>query len=211
MSPSLSHTFQRRYWTLVFRFATKERVAGVPVGTLLSEHPQRELMAKTRAAVALIAELDPRQLDRLKRLVAGVFVFDETGPLGAWMEGPRLIRLNEAFIAAPDTSIAEVASTIVHETTHAWLEARGFAYQADRRRRIEAICFRAGAAFARRLPDGAALATDYEERAAGVLAQSDRDWSDAAFLERGSARLRALYVPEWFVQWYVRRWNRRAA
>jgi hypothetical protein len=184
---------------------------GVPVGTLLPEYPRKELVAKARAALQLVAEFDPRQLDRVRQLVAGVFIFDDTGPLGAWMSGPRLIRLNEKFVAAPDTSDAEVAATIVHETTHAWLEAQGFEYRAERRRRIEAICFRAEAAFARRLPDGAALASAYEERAARVLAQLDSDWSDAAFLAKDSARLRALQVPEWVVEWYVRRRSRRAA
>jgi hypothetical protein len=207
----LSRTFQRHYWSLVFRFAAKEQVAGVPVATLLPERPRLELAAKSRAALGLIAEFDPRQLRRLKQLVAGVFIFDDTGPVGAWMREPRLIRLNEKFVAAPDTADAEVAATIVHETTHAWLEARGFVYRADRRRRLEAICFRAEAAFARRLPDGSALANYYEERAAGVLAQSDADWSDAAFHASDVARLRALHAPEWIVEWIARRRGRRAA
>jgi hypothetical protein len=207
----LSRTYQRRYWSLVFRFAAKVKVLGVPVGTLFAEHPRSELFSKTRAALALISEFDPRQLHRLQRLVAGIFIFDETGPLGAWMRGPKLIRLNEAYIASLDTTDADVAATIVHETMHAWLEARGFEYRAERRRRMEAICFRAEAAFARRLPDGEALGNYYEERAAEVLAQSDGDWSDVAFLEMHVARLRALNMPEWVVEWFARRGGRRAA
>jgi hypothetical protein len=195
----------------VFRLAKKERFAGVPVGTIAPEYPRNELIGKTRAALDLLAEFDPRSLHRLRRLVAGVFIFDETGPWGAWMRGPRLIRLNERYVAAPATTDADVAATIVHETTHAWLESLGFTYRAERRPRIEAICHRAEAALARRLPNGAALASYCEERAAAVLSQSDADWSDAAFLKKDATRLRALYVPEWLVEWYVRRRSRRAA
>jgi hypothetical protein len=207
----LSQTYQRRYWTLVFRFAAKEHLCGVTVGTLLPLHPRSELLARTRAAIEIIARFDPRQHDRLKRLVAGVFIFDETGALGEWQRGPRLIRLNEAFVAAPDTTDAQVAGTIVHETTHAWLEARGFTYRVERRRRIEAICYRAEAAFARRIPDGIELVSYYEERAKQVLTQTDGEWSDAAFLARDMARLRALSFPEWLVKWFVRHRRRRAA
>ena len=97
-------------------------------------------MTRTRAALNLIAEFDSRQLNRVRRLTAGIFIFDDTGPLGAWIGGPRLIRLNEAYVALPASTDAEVAPTILHETTHAWLEARGFAYRVEHRRRIEAIC-----------------------------------------------------------------------
>jgi hypothetical protein len=207
----LSQTYQRRYWGLVFRFARKERVAGVLVGTLFPKLPRTQLVTRTRAALNLIAEFDSRQLDRLRRLTAGIFIFDDTGPLGAWMRAPRLIRLNEAYVAAPATTDAEIAATIVHETTHAWLEARGFAYRAERRRRIEAICYRAEASFVRRLPEGSVLASEYEECRARVLAESDDHWSDAAFYEKNMARARALGVPEWLLAWSARRRKRRAA
>jgi hypothetical protein len=183
----------------------------VLVGTLFPELPRTRLMTRTCAALNLIAEFDPRQLDRLRRLTAGVIIFDDTGPLGEWMREPRLIRLNEAYVAAPATMDSEVAATIVHEVTHAWLEARGFAYRLEHRRRIEAICYRAEAAFARRLPEGAALASKYEERRARVLAQADDDWSDAAFYEKTLVRARALGAPECLLAWSARRRKRRAA
>jgi hypothetical protein len=211
VSPRLSQSFQRRYWNLVFSFASKVPLAGVPIGTLLPQHPRSELLAKMRAAVELIAKFDPAQLDRFQRHVRHVLIFDLPGALGTWVRGPKLILLSEAFVAASDSSDAEVAATIVHETTHAWMEARGFVYQAERRRRIEAICYRAEAKFARRLPDGEALASSYDERAARVLAQSDSDWSDAAFLEKDLARLRTLYIPEWLAERFLRRKTRRVA
>ena len=206
----LNRNYQRHYWNLVFRLASRERVAGIIIGTLLPLFPRDRLLAKTSAALELIAQFDPRQFDRLRHLAGGIFIFDETGSLGTWLRGSRLIRLNEAFVAAPDTTDAEVAGTIVHETTHAWLEARGFAYHAERRRRIEAICYRAEAAFARRLPDGATLANYYEERAKDMLAQTDDELSDAALLARDVARLRTLGSPEWFVKWLAQRRSRAA-
>ena len=180
------------------------------VGTFFPEHPQSALVAKMRSTLELIAKYDPRQLNRLHRFVSGVLLFELIGSLGTWVEPPKLILLNEAFVAAPETTDAQIAATIVHETTHAWLEARGFAYGAGRRRRIESICYRVQATFARRLPDGFALASYYEERSAGVAAQSDDEWSDSALIAREAARLRALHVPQWFVRLYG--WlTRRAA
>jgi hypothetical protein len=206
----LIQAYRRHYWGALFRFASKEQLAGVTVGTMFPEHPRSALVAKMRAALAMIAEYDLRALNRLQRLVTGVLVFDTIGTLGTWIEPPKLILLNEAFVAAPDTTVAQVAATIVHETTHAWLEARGFAYREERRRRIEAICCRAQAAFARRVPDGLALAIYYQERSAAILDQRDDAWSDSALVARDAARLRALHVPQWFVRLYG--WmSRRAA
>ena len=204
-------TYQRGYWGFVFRFAAKDMLAGICIGTLLPQFPRRTLLAKTRAALELIADHDPRQFARLNQLAAGIFIFEKPGTLGTWLHGPKLILLSEEFIGTPENTDAAVACVIVHETTHAWLEARGIRYRPERRRRIEAICYRAEAAFARRLFDGAALQEHYEERAKDVLAQGDEDWSDAAFLVNDATRLRSLGVPEWLVEWFVRYKARRAA
>src|SRR2546427_9194317 len=48
---------------------------------------------------------------------------------------------------SPQTSAARLASTLVHEATHARLDRLGFRYAAERRARIEGICFRREIAF----------------------------------------------------------------
>ena len=47
--------------------------------------------------------------------------------------------LDERFLANPETSVEMIASTIVHEATHAKLERLGVSYAEDRRARIEAF------------------------------------------------------------------------
>jgi hypothetical protein len=85
----------------------------------------------------------------------------------------------------------------VHEATHAWLDHLGFSYTPGRRARIEAICYRAEAAFAREIPECQDVAREYEMCAQLVLEQPDEEWSDAAFRSRTIARLVELGVPGW--------------
>src|SRR3978361_393918 len=101
---------------MVFLLASSEGAAGVVIGTFLPLFPRDKLLAKTSAALELITRFDPRQYDRLRHLAAGIFIFDETGSLGTGLRESRLIRLNEAVVAAPGAAAAEVAGTIVHET-----------------------------------------------------------------------------------------------
>ena len=54
------------------------------------------------------------------------------------------------------TTLEQIASVIVHETTHAVLERRGIAYDEARRHRIEAICLRRQLHFVSKLAGGEA-------------------------------------------------------
>jgi len=62
----------------------------------------------------------------------------------------KLIVLHPDYVSAPATSIVALASTLVREATHAWLETFGFRYSVDRRQRLEAICFKRQLRFDRR-------------------------------------------------------------
>ena len=157
------------------------------------------MAAKCEAALELIRVHAPRQFGRLNRYSDGILVLGDAGPLGAWMRSARLIRLGQHFILRADTQPAHVAGTIIHETTHAWLEHLGFRYSPGRRQRIEAICYRSEAAFARQLSGGDALASYYEACAQTVLQQGDDEWSDRAFRTHAIRELRELGTPDWLV------------
>ena len=122
------------------------------------------------------------------------------GSRGEWQQDARLIRLLERTVVDPAEESAHVAGTVVHEATHAWLDDRGIAYRPERRRRIEALCIRSEARFASRIPGGAELANYYDTQARKVLAQSDAEWSDAAFRARSLEKLRELGTPHWFLR-----------
>jgi hypothetical protein len=46
------------------------------------------------------------------------------------------------FVLLETTTLEEIASTIVHEATHARLERWGISYDEKQRSRVEAICLR---------------------------------------------------------------------
>jgi hypothetical protein len=169
---------RRRYWRWVFRIAERRTLAGIPAGVLLPSAEEREAaFPKLAAALDVLARHDPRRFERLRADVDGILVVSLPGARGAWILGARLVTLELQYVTAPSTSAEEVASTLVHEGTHAWLDRFGFGYDEPRRARIEAICYRAQLAFARKLPDPGGLV----ELAQRQLARDPGDWSDDAF------------------------------
>ena len=170
---------------------------------------------KVEGGLGLVARCAPRQLERVRRLVTNILVLDTHDDIGGkWFRETRSIHLDYKYILTPDASGFSVGATIVHEATHAWLESRGFAYRADRRQRIEAICNRSQAAYARQFVGGAPVAAWYEARAAGILASGEY-YTDDAFakrrrtvLDRHQEHLRQLGAPRLMLsalRWLARR------
>ncbi|MDB4916434.1 MAG: hypothetical protein JWM95_4078 [Gemmatimonadetes bacterium] len=187
-----SHAFGW-YWRLVFRLAKHRASHDIRVGTLGHSAEEANLLfAKIDAALSLIARYDPRRLARLVRNARGILVIGTVGGIGVWSPGACLVRLREDYLLAADVSPTHVASTLVHEGTHAWLSHLGFGYEEHRRQRIEAICYRSEIAFARRVPDGEMLLPALE---AG-LALDPGYYSTATRREQDFTDLRTLGVPE---------------
>ena len=186
----------RRWWGWLFRRSERRVAAGVEFGVLLPDPAHREiLVAKCEAALALLQRHGPRHLARLLAHARGVLIFGAVRPQGEWFRDSRLVVIGEEFAARPATEPAHLAAVIVHEATHAWLEHLGFAYATERRPRLEAICFRTQAAFARAVPGGGPLAAHYEARARAVLAEGVAAWSNDAFRRRAADQLAELGVP----------------
>jgi hypothetical protein len=194
----------RFFWRCLLLSARRRTVHGIKVGVLLPTVSAEELFSKVAAALDLLRDHGPRQLARMRRLVSGVLVFGSVGPDGEWHREVRLILLSEPNVAKSDTHPAHVACLLVHEISHAWLEHRGCEYVSGRRRRIEAICCRAAARLARRIPGGNELGGYYEVRAQQILSQSGDDWSDAAFRKRAVGNLHILGAPTWLMRFMER-------
>jgi len=193
------------FWRCLLLSARRRTVHGIKVGVLLpTVSAEEELFSKVAAALDLLRDHGPRQLARMRRLVSGVLVFGSVGPDGEWHREVRLILLREPNLAKSDTHPANVACLLVHEISHAWLEHRGCEYVSGRRRRIEAICCRAEARLARRIPGGNELGGYYEVRAQQILSQSGDDWSDAAFRKRADGNLHILGAPTWLMRFIER-------
>lgn len=182
-------------------------IDGLWVGTYFQENGAR-VMDRVAQALALIKAHDrvrydglARDLDRVwvRLLTTGVAQFDP-----AW----RACLLDERFVLAETTDIAHIAAAIVHEATHARLWRLGFGYDAAIRDRVEAVCLRREAAFARKLPDGQAVS----QWAGEALALDPAYWTDEAARDRdraGSVAVLDHLFHGWLARWVqaVRRWG----
>ena len=160
------------------------------------------IWAKLGAALDLIGTHDPRRFQRLQRDIDGIWAFGSPGYLAQWDDGLRLVLLSQQYVIAEATSVSDLASTLVHEGSHAWLTYLGFEYEESRRARLEAICFRCELSFVKRLPDAASLIEQIELQ----LTREPSFWNDAAFAKRNADVLRELGVPRWLVRFH--RWRR---
>ncbi len=88
--------------------------------------------------------------------------------------------LDKDYLFRADISVAEIASIIVHEATHAHLDNTGIEYTDESRARIERICMEAELSFVKRLPDNEELIKNAENR----LATPESFWTRDAHLER---------------------------
>ncbi|TWA99506.1 hypothetical protein [Bradyrhizobium stylosanthis] len=119
--------------------------------------------------------------------------------------------LDERYVLDERMTLERIASTIVHEATHARLEGWGIIYEEKSRYRIEAVCLRRELNFLKKLPDTGLM----QEEIARTLEWCESDqayFSDASFWSREVQgqidTLRYLKAPDWFVQfamWLIRR------
>lgn len=192
--------------------ADDRTVRGFPVRIFGDSGPETDIvLEKLHGALGLIEAHGPRHHARLRRFAALIYIEPAAGRfLGAWIRARRMVMLDYTWLLRADTDAVQVASTIVHEVSHAWLESHGFEYRADRRARIEAVCFRAEAAFLRRVPGGAELADRHEKYAASTIEGGNEAWSDHAWRARQQRALdvvlRDLGLSESTIQ-TLRRWR----
>lgn len=156
------------------------------------------------SARALLSEYNLRALETLQKQTDGVFVFGTAGANAEWRRDARLVVIQQEYVADFATSPADVAATLVHEATHVSLERLGFHYTAQRRARIEAVCYRRALRFARRLPGASDLVAKPERQ----LMRDPVYLTDEAFRGRIIAELRRLGVPNWLVR-VIERSSRR--
>lgn len=181
----------RRY---LFRGADKKTIYGIVVGTLAEtgEH-QKIVFDKVERALRLIEFYEVRQFLQIQRHINSIFIFGDPTARGRWHQELQMCELNEEFVRDEGTSVAQIASVIIHEATHARLMRYGFGYEEPKRLRIEHICFSAQRAFARRLPNADELLTEIEETKSYY---GEAYFSDAGRRNANLEGLRTLGVPK---------------
>lgn len=192
----------RHFYLPIWAIGTRHDCEGIEVRTWLAEDERDEAVAKVCSALSLIRSMTPHGYARVRRDFRGILLFGLAGPLGGWNQAARLCLLDETFVQ--ERSPERIAMTIVHEAMHARLYRHGVTYAEHLRPRIEKLCFRASASFARRLPNSGELQAETSRS----MAIPDDYWTDAAFTERSLERLKTLSAPTWLkhlVRWRLKR------
>ena len=162
---------------------------GVPLSVPMLRRPVKDkVLSKLRAALDVLQAVSPQQLDRLPSTVLSITVAPAGGLSACWRRELRAILFDPEFVLAPAVTPEWLASTIVHELTHARLERAGFEYVVKARRRIERICLLAERNFIARLPVSAERRR-LERINARHLEMRVEYWTDAAFAASRAAWL----------------------
>lgn len=183
----MKESFAAKAERFLFSISEQRDVHGVKVAVSVDEDRSAEAFAKVHAAFELLEQHVPVRLHRLRRDVDAVFVWSEVGDLANWVRALRFIRLRGTWVVLPSTTPARIASVLVHEATHAYLERLGIPYQEDRRAQIERVCVRSERVLLRRIGDEA-LMLDAERR----MSAPPGAFSQAAFQQRAEANLKKL-------------------
>lgn len=181
-------------------FSRGEYVDGLWIGV---DHPEREpVLERLRAALVLIKTYDPLRYHRLTRDLKRIWATSLHGPRACFYFRLDACSLNPQYVLAEWMTPKLLASTIVHEATHARLWGMGFRYEEEVRPRVEAICVRRELAFSAKLPNGEQVRDRAEE--ALMSPRSPTFLSNAAFAKSRDdyavEELRRLGTPDWIIR-----------
>ena len=195
-----------------FKFLTwlgpKHVSHSLPVWTPLSTRRDRALTyERLNEALELLRSHVPARYSRVLRSLNGFLVVGTDSINADYDPANSVCRLGEKFIAAPTTTAAALACTVVHEATHAWLFRLGIGYHPAIRHRVELVCIKASLFAAQRLP-GAEVEVEY---CRGQMSIEPEFFSDEKFLERSTDHLRELGCPEWIIRTLLWIRQKRAA
>lgn len=152
-----------------------------------------QVVSRLDAALGLIEQYTPHYFRHIRRDFAGLHV-ERYACRGAYFPAQRICLVELTFIVNPAFTLAQVASTIVHEGMHARLHALGI--DAGSRAREERFCRRAEIEFGSLAPGGAPVV----ERALAAMAGSDDEVAptiDPSLARRRIAEVDAAAVPHW--------------
>jgi hypothetical protein len=170
-------------------------------------------LRRVEEALRLIKRHDPLNYSRVTSKLDRIWVQLIPSGQAHYNRSLNACILDKRYLLQETTAVEIVASTIIHEATHARLEGWGIDYIEKDRPRIEAICLRRERNFLAGLPDSQPL----QDQILRTLEWSaaNRDYhSDADFQARevrGQVEtLRYLNAPKWLIRfalWVI--WRRR--
>ena len=194
----LGRYLHKVWWRFLFETAEAREVHGITVAVANNgaHAPTEEVFAAAERALALIARHQPLVLARMQRDLSRIWIFRYAVNRGLYDPRTRTCITDTSFVVGFPPEI--VASTLVHEATHARIRRAVRRWPKDAAEKEERICRRAELRLARALPDGAAVT----ERVVPMLTRPDVqlspeiDWHAAG--DRASRiRLREAPGPGW--------------
>ncbi len=188
------------------RLAERRVLHGIPT-TVVNTRPDiatADVFERLDAALDLIETHTPHYFRHIRRDFAGLHV-ERYACRGAFFPAQRICLVELTFIVNRGFTLAQVASTIVHEGMHARLHALGV--EAESRAREERFCRRAEIEFGSLAPGGEPVV----ERALAAMAGSDDEVApliDPVLAQRRIAEVdRAAAGPHWLRAALGRRGN----
>lgn len=168
-------------------------------------------------ALQLIKRHDTLNYSRITRNLDRIWVHLLPSAQAQYDRSLNACALDERYVLNETMTLERIASTIVHEATHARLEGWGIQYLEAMRIRIESICLRRELNFLVKLPDSEPL-QDEIVRALDWCASDPDFYSDKNFWWRRQEgeveTLRYLNAPNWLIRWamwLIRRRRQRAS
>lgn len=152
-------------------------VDGLWIGAFCDED-QGEAILRVQSALALIKVHDVKRYQRVMASFDRIWVSYLFGAVGQYVPDLRRCQLDPKFVLS--SPIETVASTIVHEATHARLFNVGMPYTYENRHRVEKACIRQEWMFAQRIPG----ANDLRRRIDKKLRLDPEVWSGEATSKR---------------------------
>ena len=141
---------------LVLRLCKARSIDGLWVGTVRGADAEL-ILRRVEEALRLIKLYDPLQYARVIHSLDRVLVEVLPDASACFQRSLQACVLDERFVLAATSTPELLATTIVHEATHARLDRWGINYDEKERARIEAVCLRRELAFTAKLPQGKPL------------------------------------------------------
>ncbi len=204
----MGRLLQQALWAL----SEREVIHGYPIGLSLDDEHFVPVRARLYGAFNLLAATQPRWLRRMRSYVLRIQVRRVVEANGLWQRESRQVDLDTDYLLRSQITDIAIASTLIHEFTHARIEAAGILYANPHRIRIEQACVSEQLRFLRSLPPTPDVLALIEVQA-GVRADAAVHWGEEAIERRKRRMASALGLPKWVMDilYKVRRWRRGAA
>lgn len=178
---------------IVIALSHHRRVNGLWIGVSGAKQ-DFHLLDRVEEAIALVCERDRIAYRRIYKNLDRIWVLPLAGARGSFSASAGACKLDSQYVGTNPPEL--IASTIIHEATHAHPCLRKFGNSDAIRRRVEGVCIRRQLAFAQRLSDG----TRVREQAERLLQLPSAFWSEEsrhkAQVEAARSYLTAENVPQ---------------